>query len=344
MGLSTFPAPAAGLVKYSQLFTSSGTFTLPSGYSATNPLFVDVVVVGGGGGGGGGQGNSQGGGGGGSGCGFYYEQIPVYANTTVTIGTGGTGGTGQPSSGATSGTNGGSSLFGDLQAPGGGFGTDGGASTTTYGASLWTGTFYNSAVYLSVSSKAAGFARVGAGGPGGSAGANGEGATAAHIAGIFGGIASSNAINNSGGTYETIPFYSQNMAHSQGAVDGGAGYSSTQSGFLFANPGEGLNMSASLPSNAAAIGSAMYGFIGKKWWVPGGGGGGHTGASGYGGSAGTKTTPGKSGGNTGGSYTGQAATANTGGGGGGGGSSSGGTTGGNGGAGGSGYVLVTYYA
>ena len=43
MSLSTFPAPAAGLVKYSQLFTSSGTFTLPSGYSATNPLFVAAM-------------------------------------------------------------------------------------------------------------------------------------------------------------------------------------------------------------------------------------------------------------------------------------------------------------
>ena len=54
MALQQIPEPAAGSLqpKY-QKFTSSGTFTLPTGYGVSKPLLVSIQVIGGGGGGGG---------------------------------------------------------------------------------------------------------------------------------------------------------------------------------------------------------------------------------------------------------------------------------------------------
>ncbi len=53
MGVANVPAASAGggLEPYYQKFTSSGTFTLPSGYGAAKPLLVNIQVIGGGGGG-----------------------------------------------------------------------------------------------------------------------------------------------------------------------------------------------------------------------------------------------------------------------------------------------------
>lgn len=53
MGVANVPAASAGggLEPYYQKFTSSGTFTLPSGYDAARPLLVNIQVIGGGGGG-----------------------------------------------------------------------------------------------------------------------------------------------------------------------------------------------------------------------------------------------------------------------------------------------------
>jgi len=52
MAISVFPsASAGGLSPKYQKFTSSGTFTLPTGYGAGKPLLVNVQVIGGGGGG-----------------------------------------------------------------------------------------------------------------------------------------------------------------------------------------------------------------------------------------------------------------------------------------------------
>jgi hypothetical protein len=54
MGTSSIPASGGGgLRPRYQKFTSSGTFTLPDGYGAANPLLVNIQVIGGGGGGGG---------------------------------------------------------------------------------------------------------------------------------------------------------------------------------------------------------------------------------------------------------------------------------------------------
>jgi hypothetical protein len=98
-------APGGGDL-YSQDFTSSGTFNVPSGVDK-----VIVWAVGGGGAGGGcasGAGTYQAGGGGGGGQ-VKYEPIAVTAGSsvTVTIGAGGTGGTGN-------GGDGGSTTFGGL--------------------------------------------------------------------------------------------------------------------------------------------------------------------------------------------------------------------------------------
>lgn len=52
MGVANVPAAsAAGLEPHFQKFTSSGTFTLPSGYGASKPLLINIQVIGGGGGG-----------------------------------------------------------------------------------------------------------------------------------------------------------------------------------------------------------------------------------------------------------------------------------------------------
>jgi hypothetical protein len=93
-----------------QTFTSSGTYSVPSGVSA-----VDVLLVAGGGGGG-----NQHGSGGGAGGLIFMPGYPVTPGGTVsvTVGTGGNGG----GSGGTPGQTGSNSVFGTLTAEGGGKG------------------------------------------------------------------------------------------------------------------------------------------------------------------------------------------------------------------------------
>lgn len=102
-------------VKY-QIFTSDGTFTVPSGVTS-----VKVTLIGGGGGGGY---NGLGGSGGGGGGGVYYRQsqsVTSGSNITVTVGLGGAG------SSTSNGGAGGTSSFGTyLSATGGGGGRSNG--------------------------------------------------------------------------------------------------------------------------------------------------------------------------------------------------------------------------
>lgn len=104
-----------------QEFTSSGTFTAPTGVTK-----VFVTMVGGGGAGGGTTGSGTGGGGGGSGAAIVNHPHTVVAGSgyTVTIGAGGSGNSGA------AGDDGGSTVFDTLTVAGG----DGGDKGDTGGA------------------------------------------------------------------------------------------------------------------------------------------------------------------------------------------------------------------
>ena len=105
-----------------ETFTSTGTFSVPSGTTS-----VDVLVVAGGGGGG-----FDVGGGGGAGGLIYRPAFPVTPGGTVsvTVGNGGQGGDAQTGDGYFSTTNGQNTVFGTLTAIGGGGGGSGNDSGT----------------------------------------------------------------------------------------------------------------------------------------------------------------------------------------------------------------------
>ena len=107
----------------SQSFTSSGTFSVPSGVTA-----VDVLVVAGGGGGG-----REAGGGGGAGGLVYRPGFPVTPGGTVSV-TVGDNGSGLNPSNPSSNTPGQDSVFGTLTAKGGGGGVDGGGAGQSGGS------------------------------------------------------------------------------------------------------------------------------------------------------------------------------------------------------------------
>ena len=135
MAVSSLVAASGGVSLQQQTFTSSGTFTLPSGYGSGRPLIVDIEICGGGGGGGSGAGgantNAWGGAGGGSGVTLVYKAISLTANATVTIGAGGTGGTAVSNANGNNAANGGTSDVNSLYfAPGGGGGVGGLTSGT----------------------------------------------------------------------------------------------------------------------------------------------------------------------------------------------------------------------
>lgn len=113
----------------SEVFLSSGNFTVPTGVTS-----VDVLIVGGGGGGG----SRQGSGGGGAGRVRYIENVSVTPDDVipVIVGDGGAGGS---SSAAQVGQNGGNSSFDDLVSEGGGGGGPFFSSGSTSGASGGSG-------------------------------------------------------------------------------------------------------------------------------------------------------------------------------------------------------------
>lgn len=125
-GTLSFATPASGFSAM-QIFTSSGTFTIPAGKTT-----VKVTVVGAGGGGGASSASSTpGAGGGGGGTGISYLTSLTPGNTiSVTIGSGGAGGTsgGNGSNGGSSSIQSGTQTITTITANGG---TGGGGANST---------------------------------------------------------------------------------------------------------------------------------------------------------------------------------------------------------------------
>ena len=120
-----------------QVFTSSGTFTIPTGKTV-----VKVTVVGAGGGsGGGGSTGASGGGGGGATAITYLTSLTPGNTITVTVGTGGAGGTsgGAGSAGGSSSISSGTQTISTVTANGGS-GSNGGTSVGAAGGSASGGT------------------------------------------------------------------------------------------------------------------------------------------------------------------------------------------------------------
>ncbi len=124
-GTATFSGGITGGVGNMQVFTSTGTFTVPAGVTK-----VKVTLIGGGGGGGGGNNciNAGGGGGGGAAIEIISGLTPA-GTVTVTVGAGGTGG-GVDAPGGTGGT----SSFGAFCSATGGVGGAGATAGSTPGA------------------------------------------------------------------------------------------------------------------------------------------------------------------------------------------------------------------
>lgn len=319
MGSNVYPAAAGGLsVKKVQTFTSSGTFTLPSGYGASKPLIVDLIISGGGGGGGGGASNIAasngfGGGGGGSGCVAFFNDIALTANATITIGAGGSGGAAgatnnSTSAGGTGGDGGVTNVNSLFYAPGGAGGLGGrSASTSQFGNNIRSYGFY-------IQGSGSGTNRnPGRGGSGGSAGA--------------GSTDSSPSLTVHGGSYGYSPITGvQNVSPSSGGMQiqdieyGGLGqnshyptsnYSATNAQLVFGNKnfnirGGGGAGGGSLTDNQYGLGGSAGGYVGgisgaytqttgdrngASATIPGGGGGGGGGsrivAAGAGGNGGS---------------------------------------------------------
>ena len=124
----------SGGLQSTQLFTSSGTYTRPSGITK-----IRVFVTAGGGGGGGNDVNSpsfiaaSGGGAGGTAI-ELIDASGTFANQTVTIGAGGAGGDGSAGGTTANGQNGGTSSFGSFCSASGG---TGGPKATNIGISTY---------------------------------------------------------------------------------------------------------------------------------------------------------------------------------------------------------------
>lgn len=324
-----------------QTFTSSGTWTKPSGAS-----LVLIRIFGGGGGGGGGlssyasPGTGGTGGGGGACVNILVRASTLGSSETITIGSGGSAG--GPGSG---GGNGGNTTFGSIftayggggggsavtgssgvsGGAGGGFGGAGSSATSGTGSSvggqvggLPNSPFYGSSTNVSGNMNAS---TLGAGG----AGSNWYIAEAgsAEYGGGGGGIGNSNYYSTTSGGSSIYG------GGGGGAGNGSNGTTSWNSGYSGNGGGAGVSLKGTNQGSTASIGgggnravddsNGNPGTQNSYWGNGAGGSGGGWGSTGVGGDGGAGAT---------------------GGGGGGGGGSSKVSTGGSGGAGGSGYAII----
>lgn len=172
-------------VPQAQVFTGSGTFTVPAGVTE---IYVEVYGASGGGGGGGDGDNAgtfgmRGGQGAAGGLAAGVLSVTPGAQHTTTIGTAGAAGVGNGGAGGGGSVTSFSSGATLLQANGGGGGAGGPAAVATWGSSTVAapGTPGGASIGASVT----GVTRTGAGGAGGSGGA-GDGTTGGGAAGAAG--------------------------------------------------------------------------------------------------------------------------------------------------------------
>jgi len=224
-------------------FTSSGTFTVGTGY-------VKALVVGGGGGsGGGGNTGYHSGGGGGGGVAYTDYQMVSNGSYDIIVGSGGGAGS-QVGDTGDCGGDGGNSVFGTLYAIGGGGGGGGGGNNACnsrngqYGGSGGGGALYSGAGGAGTSGQGnaggSGQSTYGAGGAGGGAGSAG-GSAASNVGGNAGngvaysisgssvyygggGAARGNTTNGSAGSAGGTAV---NTAGANGVGAGGGGIQST---------------------------------------------------------------------------------------------------------------------
>ncbi len=199
-------AVAGGATSTFESFTSSGTWTKPTGVTK-----VKVLLVGAGGAGGGGGANSKmaGGGGGGGIVKYEYVDVSAVSTVTVTIGAGGTGGTTYPAA------DGGDTTFGALLTAKGGKGAYQGTSTVTD---------QNAGAYSSDTGDLGGGGGGGAGGPGrtGQGAFYGSSWGSSAGPGYFEKYGNASGIGNSAGG--TMKFYPANANNYVVGGDGGSSY------------------------------------------------------------------------------------------------------------------------
>jgi len=252
---------------YESIFTSSGTFTVPSGVTQ-----VSAVCIGGGGGASGSPGTSLFSGGGGGGGGLAYGTFTVTPGESLNISTGPGGtnasGTNPGGDGASSSISSGAQTL--LSAGGGGGGINGGPGNTSSGTGGTSGNVSGSEKDGGGDGGIGGSSNNnnGGGGGGGAGGYNGNGGNGGIGNGGVGGGGNGGGGGGGGG---------QSAPGTQNNGGGGVGYSgegSSGSGGSVNNPGTG------------GSGGVSGGYAGVGGSYGGGGGGAEDDTNGVGGSGG----------------------------------------------------------